>query len=43
MNLKQVGRVAARRLFETIEGQATPGTEELPCRLVTRESSVPVP
>ena len=43
MNLEQVGRVAARRLFEAIEGQAASGIEELPCRIVTRESSVPVP
>jgi LacI family transcriptional regulator len=43
MNLEQVGRVAARRLFEAIEGRAASGIEELPCRIVTRESSVPVP
>lgn len=43
MNLEQVGRIAARRLFEAIEGKAAGGIEELPCRIVTRESSVPVP
>ncbi|AEG43578.1 LacI family DNA-binding transcriptional regulator [Isoptericola variabilis] len=41
MNLEQVGRVAAKRLFAAIEGTASSGIEELPCRVVTRESTVP--
>lgn len=41
MNLERVGRVAAQRLFAAIDGQPHSGVEELPCRLVTRDSSVP--
>lgn len=41
MNLEQVGRVAAQRLFAAIEGRPASGLEELPCRVVTRESTVP--
>jgi LacI family transcriptional regulator len=41
MNLEQVGRVAAKRLFAAIDGTHASGIEELPCRVVTRESTVP--
>ncbi len=41
MNLERLGRVAAQRLFAAIDGTVRPGIEQLPCRLVTRESSVP--
>lgn len=41
MNLERVGRVAAQRLFAAIDGSPAHGTEELACRLVTRDSSVP--
>jgi LacI family transcriptional regulator len=39
MNLQQLGRIAARRLFSAIAGEAKSGLEMLPCRLVPRESS----
>ncbi|MEL7975696.1 LacI family DNA-binding transcriptional regulator [Isoptericola sp. F-RaC21] len=42
MNLEQVGRVAAQRLFAAIDGERASGVEELPCRIVTRESTLPV-
>jgi LacI family transcriptional regulator len=41
MNLQQLGRIAAQRLFATIAGPPQSGVETLPCRLVTRESSLP--
>lgn len=41
MNLKHLGAVAGKRLFEAIDG-ATPHSEELPCRVVMRESTLPV-
>jgi LacI family transcriptional regulator len=42
MNLQQLGRIAAQRLFAAIEGPPQSGIETLPCRLVARESSSPV-
>lgn len=39
MNLKELGRVAAQLLFRAIDGDAEPGVHEVPCRLVTREST----
>lgn len=41
MNLERVGRRAAERLFEAIEGKANPGIETVPSALVLRESSLP--
>lgn len=41
MNLEQVGRVAAQRLFAAIEDDPASGLEELPCRVVIRESTMP--
>lgn len=41
MNLQQLGRIAARRLFSAIAGEAKSGLETLSCRLVPRESSSP--
>jgi LacI family transcriptional regulator len=41
MNLEQVGRVAAKRLFAAIDGTQASGIEDVPCRVVTRESTVP--
>lgn len=41
MNLKHLGAVAGKRLFEAIDG-TTPRSEELPCRVVMRESTLPV-
>lgn len=42
MNLQQLGRVAAQRLFAAIDGTMGSGVEKLPCRLVPRESTAPV-
>jgi LacI family transcriptional regulator len=42
MNLEQLGRRAARQLFNALDGQAASGVEHLPCRLVTRDSTAPV-
>lgn len=41
LQLEELGRTAAEKLFAAIEGTATGGTTALPCRLVVRESSVP--
>lgn len=41
MNLQQLGRIAAQRLFAAIAGPPHSGIETLPCRLVARESSLP--
>lgn len=41
MNLQQLGRVAAQRLFAAIRGTMGSGVEKLPCRLVPRESTAP--
>ena len=39
MRLKNLGQHAARRLLEAIGGQPSRGLEQLPCRLVIREST----
>jgi LacI family transcriptional regulator len=39
MRLKELGRVAARRLLASIESEPSHGLELLPCHLVIRESS----
>jgi LacI family transcriptional regulator len=39
MGLKELGRVAARRLLAAIESNPSHGLELLPCHLVIRESS----
>jgi LacI family transcriptional regulator, galactose operon repressor len=41
MNLQQLGRIAAQRLFAAIAGPPQSGIETLPCRLVAREFSSP--
>jgi LacI family transcriptional regulator len=41
MNLQQLGRIAAQRLFSAIAGPPGSGVETLPCRLVARESTSP--
>ena len=41
MNLQQLGRIAAQRLFSAIAGPPQSGVETLPCRLIARESSSP--
>jgi LacI family transcriptional regulator len=38
MNLHDMGREAARRLLERLEGDSTRGTIRLPCSLIVRES-----
>jgi LacI family transcriptional regulator len=40
MNFEQLGRLAAERLFQMMNGGTHGGTERLPCRLVIRGSSV---
>lgn len=39
LNLEQVGRSAAARLFAAIDGDPSPGVETVSCRLVAREST----
>lgn len=39
MNLEELGRQAAQRLFAAIDGDQQSGTESLPCRLVVRAST----
>jgi LacI family transcriptional regulator len=39
MNLGEIGRVAALRLLDAIDGRATTGVRTVPCRLVLRESA----
>ncbi|PMR57742.1 LacI family transcriptional regulator [Verrucosispora sp. ts21] len=41
MNLKHLGAVAGKRLFEAIDG-TVPRSEQLPCRVVMRESTMSV-
>jgi LacI family transcriptional regulator len=41
MNLEELGRTAARRLFAAIGGELGSGVEQLPCRLVPRETTSP--
>ncbi|MFF1876342.1 LacI family DNA-binding transcriptional regulator [Leifsonia sp. NPDC058230] len=39
MNLEELGRQAAQRLFAAIDGEEQSGIESLPCRLVVRAST----
>lgn len=39
MNLEEIGRRAAARLFEAMEGHSTSGIETVPCRLALRAST----
>jgi LacI family transcriptional regulator len=39
MNLEELGRRAAARLFDAIDGTTAPGVELVPCRLVPRGST----
>jgi LacI family transcriptional regulator len=39
MCLEELGKHAARRLLEAIGGEPSRGLEQLPCRLVIRESA----
>jgi LacI family transcriptional regulator len=39
LGLEELGRRAARKLFDGIDGSMTRGIEQVSCRLVTRESS----
>lgn len=41
MRLEDLGRVAAQKLFEIIDGQQISGVESLPCRIEHRGSTVP--
>jgi LacI family transcriptional regulator len=38
MNLDEIGRRAALRLLEAIDGRATGGVDPVPCSLVVRQS-----
>ncbi|MFG1994054.1 LacI family DNA-binding transcriptional regulator [Actinoplanes sp. NPDC048988] len=42
MNLEQLGRLAAQRLFAAIDGTLGSGIETIPPRLITRESTAPL-
>jgi LacI family transcriptional regulator len=42
MNLQELGRRAAARLFEAIDGHPSHGIEKLSCRLVPRGSTTPI-
>ncbi|MCU1544123.1 MAG: transcriptional regulator, LacI family [Microbacteriaceae bacterium] len=42
LRLEQLGRLAAQRLLEAIGGTRHSGVEALACRVVTRESTMPV-
>jgi LacI family transcriptional regulator, galactose operon repressor len=42
MNLEDLGRLAAQRLFSAIDGTLGSGVETIACRLITRESTAPV-
>jgi len=39
MNLNEIGRIAALRLLDAIDGRPVGGIETVPCRLVVRESA----
>jgi LacI family transcriptional regulator len=39
MQLEELGRLAARRLFAAIDGKGRPGSESVSCRLVIRGST----
>lgn len=42
MNLEKLGRLAAQRLFAAMDGTPASGIETVPCRVVARESTVPL-
>ncbi|PZE25371.1 MULTISPECIES: LacI family DNA-binding transcriptional regulator [unclassified Curtobacterium] len=42
MQLQELGRIAANRLFAAIDGQDDGGRTEVPCRLVVRGSTAPI-
>jgi LacI family transcriptional regulator len=42
MNLKELGRTAARALFEALDGSPRSGVEALPCRVIIRSSTAPL-
>jgi len=42
MQLEELGRLAARRLFAAIDGEGHPGSESVGCRLVIRGSTTPL-
>jgi LacI family transcriptional regulator len=42
MNLKELGRTAARALFDALDGSPRSGVEALPCRVVIRSSTAPL-
>lgn len=42
MNLQELGRAAARALFEALDGSPRSGVEALPCRVVIRSSTAPL-
>jgi len=42
MNLEELGRLAAQRLFAAIDGTLGSGVETIACRLITRESTAPL-
>ncbi len=39
MNLTEIGRIAALRLLDAIDGRGQPGVQTIPCQLVIRESA----
>lgn len=43
MNLEALGQAAARALFSALDGQPRSGVEAMPCRLVVRDSTAPLP
>jgi LacI family transcriptional regulator len=42
MNLEEIGRSAARALFDAIDGSPRSGVEALPCRLLLRATTAPL-
>jgi LacI family transcriptional regulator len=38
-NFEMLGRRAAQRMFEAIDGRSTVGVERMPCRVVVRGST----
>lgn len=40
MNFEQLGRLAAELLFDAIEGNPRPGYHAVPCRVITRDSTM---
>jgi LacI family transcriptional regulator len=39
MNLAEIGRIAALRLLDAIDGRPSSGSEAVPCKLILREST----